>query len=276
VEPDQLEQVEALVNQAIRADLPVATFEEGLEKARQMGARAQFGEKYEERVRVVQAGDFSLELCGGTHVRATGQIGHFVLLSESSIATGTRRAEALTGLAAEQATRRERQVLARLSDLLKVSAGELPERLESLLVRQRELERALDEVRQRRSGDQASELAAAAGTVAGVRVAVGRVEAEDAEALRRMADGLRQSLGSGVGVLGAAVQGKVSFVAVVTDDLIKGRGLKAGDLVRQVAQLAGGSGGGKPHLAQAGGRDPEKLDLALAAVPDLVRRQLAG
>ena len=274
VDPEQLREIEERVNEQIRADLAVSTFQEELEKAKAMGAQALFGEKYDDQVRVVRIGDFSLELCGGTHVRSTGEIGAFDLLSESGIAAGVRRSEALTGAGAERAVRLRRQVLADLGTRLNAAPEELADKIEALLGRNRQLERSLDELRRRVAVLETSDLSNGAREVEGVTVVARRTEAEDVPSLRAMADGLRESLGSGVGVLGADIGGKVSFIAVVTDDLIKGRGLKAGDIVRGVAQLAGGSGGGKAHLAQAGGRDPGKLDEALEQVACIVEQQL--
>ena len=274
VEPEQLREIEERVNEQIRADLEVSAFQEELEKAKAMGAQALFGEKYEDQVRVVRIGDFSLELCGGTHVRSTGEIGAFDLLSESGIAAGVRRSEALTGAGAERVAHLRRQVLAELGTRLNAAPEELADKIEALLGRNRQLERTLDELRRRVAALETSDLSSGVREVAGVRVVARRTEAEDVPSLRTMADGLRESLGSGVGVLGADIGGKVSFIAVVTDDLIKGRGLKAGDIVRGVAQLAGGSGGGKAHLAQAGGRDPGKLDEALEQVAGIVEQQL--
>ncbi len=274
VEPEQLREIEERVNEQIRADLKVSTFQEKLEKARAMGARALFGEKYEDQVRVVRIGDFSLELCGGTHVRSTGEIGAFDLLSESGIAAGVRRSEALTGEGAARAARQRRQVLTDLSTRLNAAPEKLADKIEALLGRNRQLERSLDELRRRVAVLEATHNLTEARAVQGVKVVAQRTQAEDVPSLRAMADGLRESLGSGVGVLGADIGGKVSFIAVVSDDLIKGRGLKAGDIVRGVAQLAGGSGGGKAHLAQAGGRDPGKLDEALAQVARIVEQQL--
>ena len=274
VEPEQLREIEERVNEQIRADLEVSAFQEELEKAKAMGAQALFGEKYEDQVRVVRIGDFSLELCGGTHVRSTGEIGAFDLLSESGIAAGVRRSEALTGEGAERVARQRRQVLTDLGARLNAAPEELADKIESLLGRNRQLERSLDELRRRVAALETSDNLNEAREVQGVKVVAQRIQAEDVPSLRAMADGLRESLGSGVGVLGADIGGKVSFIAVVTDDLIKGRGLKAGEIVRGVAQLAGGSGGGKPHLAQAGGRDPGKLDEALEQVAGIVEQQL--
>ncbi|MXX41369.1 MAG: alanine--tRNA ligase [Gemmatimonadetes bacterium] len=274
VAPEQLREIEERVNEQIRADLEVSAFQEELEKAKAMGAQALFGEKYEDQVRVVRIGDFSLELCGGTHVRSTGEIGAFDLFSESGIAAGVRRSEALTGEGAERIAYQRRQVLADLGTRLNAAPEELANKIEALLGRNRQLERSLDELRRRVAALEASNNLNEAREVQGIKVVAQRTQAEDVPSLRAMADGLRESLGSGVGVLGADIGGKVSFIAVVTDDLIKSRGLKAGDIVRGVAQLAGGSGGGKPHLAQAGGRDPGKLDEALEQVAGIVEQQL--
>ena len=276
VEPGQLEEVGELVNARIRDDLEVSAFEEDLDRARQMGAQALFGEKYDERVRVVKIGDFSLELCGGTHVAATGRIGLFDLTAESGIAAGTRRVEALTGAGAETAARRHRAVLGELGRLLNAGDDQLPDQVRRLLERNRDLEKAAAEARRQAAGDSAAALAGGAVEVEGVRVVASRVEAEDVPALRSLADGIRDRLGSGVGVLGAEVRGRVSFIVVVTDDVIRARGLKAGEIVKQVARVAGGSGGGRPHMAQAGGRDASRIDDALAAAAGIVRRCLAN
>jgi len=275
LEPEQLREIEERVNEQIRADLEVSTFEEELKKAKEMGAQALFSEKYADRVRVVRIGDFSLELCGGTHVRATGEIGSFDLLSESGIAAGTRRSEALTGAGAERALRQRRELLGTLGTRLNSAPEELADKIEALLGRNRDLQGALDELRRKVAGLEAGDMSSAAQEVDGIKVVAQRSEVDDVSGLRTMADGLRDSLGSGVGVLGADIAGKVSFIAIVTDDLIGGRGLKAGDIVREVAKIAGGSGGGKAHQAQAGGRDPGKIDEALAAVVGIVERQLA-
>jgi alanyl-tRNA synthetase len=274
--PEQLAEIEGIVSERIRADLAVTASEEDIDAAKQMGARALFGEKYDQRVRVVRVADFSLELCGGIHVSSTGQIGAFDLVSEAGIAAGTRRAEALTGEGAARAARVHRDLLAQIGQLLNAAPEDLPDRVSALLAGNRELERDLTETRRQSAGQDARELARTAVEVAGIRVLASRVEVADIAALRDLADGVRENLGSGAGVLGTVLKGKVSFIAVVTDDLIEGRVLKAGDVVREVAKLAGGSGGGKAHLAQAGGRDPDKLDGALAAVSDIVRKMAAA
>ena len=276
VELQQVRDIEALVNEQIRADCEILAFEEDLDTARKMGAQALFGEKYDNRVRVVRIGEFSLELCGGTHVETTGRIGSFAIVSEGGVAAGTRRMEAVSGGLAVQEARRHRDLAGELSQLLSSGEDELADQVGELLRRNRELERQLEESRRQAAGDEAVRLLEQADLVEGVRVVSGRVESENAGAMRSMADGLRDNLGSGVGVLGAAFKGKASFIAVVTDDLISSRGLHAGDIVRGVAEHAGGSGGGKPHMAQAGAREPEKVNEALAAVPGILRRILQG
>ncbi|MEE2728692.1 MAG: DHHA1 domain-containing protein, partial [Candidatus Latescibacterota bacterium] len=272
-EPEQLLRVVEMVNEKVRADIEVETFEEGLDRAKEMGAQALFGEKYDQRVRVVRIGDYSLELCGGTHVASTGEIGFFDVVAESGIAAGTRRAEALTGRGAEIAVHHQRDILARLASQINAPFDALPDKVDALLERQRELERSVDQLRRRIASFEADDLSGSL-EIEGFTVVARRTDVEDVPALRAMADSLRERLGSGVGVLGAEFDGKGSFIAVVTEDLIKDRGLKAGDIVRSVAQLTGGSGGGKPHLAQAGARDISKMDDALAAVPEIVTAQL--
>ena len=256
VEPEQLREIEERVNEQIRADLEVSAFQEELEKAKAMGAQALFGEKYDDQVRVVRIGDFSLELCGGTHVRSTGEIGAFDLLAESGIAAGVRRSEALTGAGAERVSYQRRQLLTALGTRLNAAPEELADKIEALLGRNRQLERSLDELRRRVAALEATNNLDEAREVQGVKVVAQRTQAEDVPSLRAMADGLRESLGSGVGVLGADIGGKVSFIAVVTDDLIKARGLKAGDIVRSVAQLARRFGWRQAALGPSGWTRP--------------------
>ena len=276
VNSEQIREIESVVNEQIRADIEICFSEEDLDKAKQMGAQALFGEKYDTRVRVVKIGEFSLELCGGTHVDTTGQIGSFDLVSEAGIAAGTRRVEAISGKAATLVSRQYRDLVDDLVQMLSTNPENLCEQVTFLQEQNKELERRFLNIQRQAVQQEAAQFAEQAEMVEGVNVVVRRIETEDVGSMRNMADGLLSHLGSGVGVLGAVVNGKVCFVAVVTDDLISGRKLRAGDIVRGVAELAGGSGGGKPHMAQAGGRDPEKVDLALAAVPDIVRQALQG
>ncbi|MFH1006744.1 MAG: alanine--tRNA ligase [Candidatus Latescibacterota bacterium] len=269
-----LETVERRVNAQIRKNLPVDYFEKPIDEARQMGATAIFGEKYGEIVRVVKMGDYTMELCGGTHVGATGQIGFFRIASESSIASGVRRIEAVTGEGAEEVTRIERTILFDMERILTAGPSELVDRTQKLLAQNKVLEKELDRMRRTAAGSEMADLIHGVSTVSGVRVVASKVKVGDMNAFRELADTLRGALGSGVGLIGTILNDKVSLIAVVTDDLIRDKGFRAGDLVKEVAQVVGGSGGGKPHMAQAGGKHPEKLDEALGKLREIVARQL--
>ena len=273
VSPDQQEKIVQLVNRVIRRDLAVETETVGLESARRMGARMLFSEKYGDVVRTVRIEDFSLELCGGTHVGSTGQIGMLQLTAESGTASGVRRMEAVTAAGVEALIGKQRSTLTALEGLMSVEAPALPDRVNRLISRNRELERTVQSLRSESAGERMRDLAGDAVDVDGVRVVATAVRPADMEAFREMGDRLRETLESGVGVLGAALNGKASLIAVVTDDLIR-RGVQAGPIVKAVAEFVGGGGGGRPHLAQAGGRHPEKMPDALARVPDIVRAQL--
>ena len=275
VEAGQLEDIEAMVNEVIREDLAVDVAYAELEKARSMGAMMLFSEKYEDVVRTVRVGDFCLELCGGTHMQSTGRIGAFSLTAEMGTAAGVRRIEAVTGRGTEQLRRRDRTTLAELASMLNVQVSDLPSRVSQMLANSRELERELQTLRQQTARSSMDDLVKNAITVADFMVAAAEVQPADMDAFRSMADRLRDALGRGVGVLGADLNGKASLIAVVTDDLVR-RGIQAGGIVKEVAKVVGGSGGGRPHMAQAGGRDPAKLGEALALVPEIVRAQLGG
>ncbi len=273
---DEIWNVEEIVNKNILKNIPVCTTVKTLEEARGSGATALFGEKYDEHVRVVTAGTCSAELCGGTHVAATGEIGLFLITSEGAVAAGVRRIEALTGGGAYALAKKRSADMEAIATLLKSHPSQVQERVEKLLAQQKELESELGKLRLKQAGSLADELVRDAVEVEQVKVVATAVEAPDVDGLRRMADQLRDKLGSGVGVLGAILGGKVSFIVVVTDDLIRQRGLKAGEIVKRVASIAGGGGGGKDHLAQAGGKDPAKLPEALSRSAEIVKTLLAG
>jgi alanyl-tRNA synthetase len=273
VKDREVEQIEELVNEQVQANTPVTYAEMDLQAALAAGAMALFGEKYGDRVRVIKIGDFSTELCGGTHLDSTGQIGFFKVAEEGAVAAGVRRIEAVTGAAAVEAVARRERVLKEIADILKISPEDAPQRLRKLLDEQRTLERQLAEMETKLARSKADDLVTAARQVNGVAVVAGRVDGLDADGLRALADTLRDRLGSGVVCLGSAVDGKVALVAAVTKDLTKR--FPAGKLIQEVAQLAGGRGGGRPDLAQAGAPDASKLDAALAVVYDWVGRQAA-
>jgi alanyl-tRNA synthetase len=274
VSPEDLKEVERLVNQRIRENTPVTLAEMTLQEAKDRGATALFGEKYGDVVRVVQLDDYSMELCGGTHLEATGEIGAFKITSEGSIAAGVRRIEALTGEAAYLYERQIEEQLLEVAELLRAKPTEVVSRVESLLQQNRDMEREIARLQQERSRSQVGKLLDQVETVNGVKVLATSVENVDRNGLRSILDDLKAKMGSGVVVLGTVIDGKAAFIAGVTEDLIKGKGLKAGDIVREVARIAGGSGGGRPDMAQAGGKDPSKMAESLAATSNIVAAHL--
>ena len=276
VTPAQLDDIAGIVNDAVRRDWAVDISFETLDRAVEMGAMMLFSEKYGDVVRMVQVGDFSLELCGGTHVQSTGQIGLFQLTQETGTAAGVRRIEAVTGPGAEALVREQKKILVDLSSQLNAPTSELSDKVAHLIAHNRELEREVQSLRREQAGSEMDMLVNSAVNVNGVRVVVAEVSPPDMDGFRTMGDGLRDALGTeGVGVIGADLNGKASLLAVVTDDLI-GRGVQAGNVVKAIAQIVGGGGGGRPHLAQAGGKFPEKIGEALARVPDIIRAQVEG
>src|SRR5688572_16856119 len=267
--------VEDLVNDWIRRAAEVRIEWRGYQEAVEAGAMALFGEKYGERVRIVAVPGFSLELCGGCHVRNTGEIALFLVTAERGIASGVRRVEALTGEAALAHVREREALLADIERQAGTPAARAAAEVGSLRDRVRELERELARLRLRAvtGGAGGGEGAAAFAEVAGVKVVAREVPPAPAEELRNMADALRDQLGSGVVVLGSRADGKVSLVATVSKDLAAR--VQAGELVRRIAPIVGGRGGGRADFAQAGGKEPEKLGQALAAVAEAVRESLA-
>jgi alanyl-tRNA synthetase len=268
---DDLREVERRVNDLVRENAATDTTVLRLEEARQTGAMMIFGEKYGDTVRVVRIGP-SKELCGGTHVRRTGDIAFFKIASEESIAAGVRRIVAYTGPGAVELAQREEEELRKAAALLRAGAFEVALKIEATQRRVKELERALEEARAEVSSARSGDLASQAREVNGVKVLAARVEG-DGKALRDLADRLRDRLGRGVVALGSEQEGKAVLLVAVTKDLV-GR-VKAGDLVREAAKLVGGSGGGRPDLAQAGGGNPAGLDAALAKVSELVKAATA-
>jgi len=273
----QREEIERWVNEAILANHEVRVHRLPYREALERGAIALFGEKYGEVVRVIEVPGVSMELCGGTHVRTTGQIGLFLIVSESGVAAGIRRIEAVTGHAAWQRVREQRAWLQAAAAALRTTPEHVPARVQELQTELRELERRLERARRQATTDVVGELVASAVAVDGLRVVAGRVAAADADELRALGDRLRQRLGrSGVAVLAAQLDdGKASWLAAVTDDLVR-QGLQADELVRRVAALTGGRGGGRPHLALAGVGATERVEDALRQVPELVRSLYTG
>ncbi|MEP6507511.1 MAG: alanine--tRNA ligase, partial [Gemmatimonadales bacterium] len=274
--PSQIREVEDMVNREVLAAIPVTTTEQAYAEAVASGAMALFGEKYGEVVRVVNVPGVSVELCGGTHVRNTSEIGSFLIASETGVAAGVRRVEAMTGPRAYAAMREKQNTLGEIAKMLRASPNAVVKRLHTVLDEHRTLEKRLDEVMRSGGANGVQQLIDSASDVDGVRVVASPVSAPDVKSLQALGDALRENLKGGVGVLSASFEdGKHALLVVVADDL-RERGLSADAIVKQVAAVAGGRGGGKPHMAQAGVPDASKLPEALAAVPGVIRAQLAN
>ena len=268
MEREELERVEALVNQKIRENLKVETKIMDVEDALQTGAMALFGEKYGEKVRVVMVSDFSIELCGGTHTSRTGDIGLFKIVSESGVAAGVRRIEALTGEGAYRYVKEEERELLEIASSLKSTPGELSSKIERLLERQRELEKELSSFQDKLSHQELSNLLPSIREIKGVKVLSAKVDGKDIKRMREFVDQLKGKMGSGIILLGGQSQNKVSLIMGVTPDLT--HRFRADELIKKIAFHIGGTGGGRPDFAQAGGTDSKKLDEALKAIDDLI------
>ncbi len=262
VSREQLLAIERLVNREIRENHPVETRVMTLEDAKATGAMALFGEKYADRVRVLRMGNFSTELCGGTHARAVGDIGLFKILGEGGIASGVRRIEATTGAQALAAVEADEERLLRLASLVKGSREDLDDKVAALLERAKRLEKELADLKAKAASAAGQDLAAQAEEISGIKVLAARLDGADAKALRDALDRLKDKLGSAIILLAAESEGRVSLVAGVTKDLTDR--FQAGDLIREAAAKVGGKGGGRADMAQAGGSDPTGLPAALA------------
>ena len=274
VTQDEQQRIEALVNAEIRRNAPADTRIMALDDAVASGAMSLFGEKYDSDVRVLTFGDFSMELCGGTHVERTGDIGLFKIIGESGVAAGVRRIEALTGQAAYDWVVRVDGVLRDIAGLVRGSREDADEKVRELVERSKRLEKEVQQLKSKLATGQGGDISAKAMAVGGVKVLAAQIEGADAKALRDSIDQLKQKLGSSVIVLATVQDGKVVLVAGVSADLVAQ--LKAGDIVGAVAAQIGGRGGGRADFAQAGGTQPENLAAALASVESLVRNRLAN
>jgi alanyl-tRNA synthetase len=277
VRPDQLTEIEDRVNRAIWAGVDVHFEEKPYRQAVAEGAMALFGEKYGDVVRVVSIPGISVELCGGTHVRNTSQIGLFKIVSETGVAANQRRIEAVTAGRAYDVFRERERALAAVAEMVKSPIDAVPKRVRALVDERKSLEKRLDEShRGSGGGDRVAQLVASAATLGGARVVAATVTASDANEIKALGDALRERLGSGVGVLGASLaDGKHTLLVVVTDDL-RERGVRADEIVRTLAAIAGGRGGGKPHMAQAGIPDAARFPGILAQVPATLTPILEG
>ncbi len=273
--PEQIVAVERRVNEMIVANDPVKTSEMALKDVPGSGIIAIFDEKYGDTVRVVNVGGYSRELCGGTHVAATGTIGQFRILSESSIASGVRRIEAVAGLPAYDAMCGDRRMLDVLAERFSVSVAEVPARVEALAEQVKALEKQIKDREAAAAVRMADSLAAGACDVKGVKVVAAAAGDFSGDALKNLADAILNKVGTVVVVLGSASEGKAQFIVEISADLVK-RGLHAGKIVKEVAKVAGGGGGGQPALARAGGKDPSKVSEAVAKAVDIVGGMVAG
>ncbi|MCH7841500.1 MAG: alanine--tRNA ligase, partial [Chloroflexi bacterium] len=279
---DELLAVQSLANDKVRGNLTVTSHETSYSEAVRQGALAFFGDRYGDVVRVVTMAPethliedpFSVEVCGGTHVSATGQVGTLVVLGESSIGGGMRRIEAVTGRAAEELFQQQSDRLEAISQKLQTPVAGLEARLDSFIQENEDLRKQLEGFQKTSLRGEAEELLGKVQDVDGVKVVAGRTSAGSADGMREMGDFLRDKLGSVVVALAAVVEGSPILITMVTPDLVE-RGLHAGNIARDTAKVMGGGGGGRPEMAQAGGKQPEKVDEALAGVPDLVRQGLS-
>ena len=266
---EQLALIETSVNHHIREDAGVSIQEVSYDEAIRHGALAFFGDKYGDRVRVVQIGDFSTELCGGTHVRASGEIGIFKLQSEGGVAAGVRRVEAFTGQGALDLIHNYEQRLKEIGNLVRGSADDAVDKVKKLLERQKELEREIEKLRGQFEKDQIPELLAKQSSVNGTKFLISQVDGVDAKQLRDIADQLKEKIGSGVVVLASAGEANVNLVASVSKELTQR--YHAGNIIKELAGIVGGGGGGRPEFAQAGGKEPAKIAAALKRAEELIR-----
>ncbi|WP_000047165.1 alanine--tRNA ligase [Shigella flexneri] len=272
MKPEEIRAVEDLVNAQIRRNLPIETNIMNLEAAKAKGAMALFGEKYDERVRVLSMGDFSTELCGGTHASRTGDIGLFRIISESGTAAGVRRIEAVTGEGAITTVHADSDRLSEVAHLLKGDSNNLADKVRSVLERTRQLEKELQQLKEQAAAQESANLSSKAIDVNGVKLLVSELSGVEPKMLRTMVDDLKNQLGSTIIVLATVAEGKVSLIAGVSKDVTDR--VKAGELIGMVAQQVGGKGGGRPDMAQAGGTDAAALPAALASVKGWVSAKL--
>jgi alanyl-tRNA synthetase len=266
----EIEKVEELVNIRILENAEVSTKITDIDSAREEGAMALFGEKYGSEVRMVKVGDFSTELCGGCHVKRSGDIGMVKILSEESVAAGVRRIEACSGIAAVRVSRNESNMLSNLAIDLKSPVREIPEKVAALSEEMRKLQKEIASVRQAGLGSVIADAVKDAKETEGIKYLTINLGEVDGKAMRNCADEVRKNFTSGVALLGGASDGKVSLLCVVSKDCIDA-GIKAGAIIAQAAEIVGGKGGGRPDMAQAGGKNPEKLEDALNSLPEILK-----
>lgn len=267
---DEIKQVEFLVNDFIMKAVPVEMKEMPIEEAKKLGAMMLFGEKYGDIVRVVKAGDFSLEFCGGTHVANSGQIGLFKIVSESSVAAGVRRIQAVTGFGLLKYLNAGENLVKAVSSILKTGESEIQHRITAVVNELHEKDKTIQKLNVELSKLKSADAFSKPVKIGDIELYVGRVDGTTPDALRKMGDELKEKSGNTVGIIAGVLGDKASIVAVSAKDAVA-MGVKAGDLVREVAKLAGGGGGGRPDSAMAGAKEITKLDDALSKVADIVK-----
>lgn len=267
----EIESIEKIVNREIYKSLEVNTIETSLEEAQNLGVVGLFEEKYGDLVRVIQMGDFSKELCGGTHVKNTSNIGMFKIISEGGIASGVRRIEAMTGLSVYEYLNNKEKEEKDLSEILKTNKTDIVDKTKSIMKELKNKEKEIEELKKRLAGDLSKEILGTIKQINDISYITYKVDNMDMESLRNLGDKVKDNLDSGVIVLASVTEGKIMFLTMVTKDL-NNKGILAGNIVREVAKITGGNGGGRPNIAQAGGKDPSKLEEAFEIVPDLISK----
>jgi len=274
---EELDKVESMVNEVILRDLPVITKEMSIDEARKLGATAIFGEKYGDTVRVVSVGSFDdpfdMEFCGGTHLKSSGQVGQFRIVSEAGIASGTRRIEAVTGARAYEMAKADRELIGDAAAALKVSRDQIVDRINSLHAEIKSLTKELSDIEKAKAGSFADDAISSAKDLGGVMAVIAECDAIDAAALRDTADKIRDKLDCGVVFLAAKASDKVLFTAMATKSAVE-KGAHCGNIIREAAKICGGGGGGRPDMAQAGGKDISKISDALAKASEVLGSQI--
>ncbi len=270
---EQIEEIQKKANEQILSGLSISAFETSMEEAQDMGAEALFGEKYGDVVRVVKVGDYSTELCGGTHVDNSGEIGMLIILNEGGVAAGVRRIEAITGVEAYKHVQKNQQLITQMADTLKTQTSNVLQRVDELLDEVKEKDRELNKLKSQLASGSTDDILNKMESIDGVNIIIQSVDDQGMDDLRKIGDVLKEKIGSGVIVLASGKNGKVNFIATATKDVLA-KGVHCGNLIKEVAKIAGGGGGGRPDMAQAGGKNPDKIEDALAAAKEILKEQL--
>lgn len=272
---EQVTEIEEKVNNEILGASDVEVFESSIEEAKKLGAEALFGEKYGDVVRVVKVGNYSTELCGGTHVNNSAQIGMLIILSEAGVAAGVRRIEAITGIEAYRYMQKNQETILKVAEKLKTQTQTIVGRVDELVHEVKEKDREINKLKSQLAANSTGDILNNAEVISGLNIIVEAIDGQEMDDLRKMGDALKEKIGSGVIVLASNSNNKVNFVAMATKDAVA-KGIHSGNIVKEAAKIAGGGGGGRPDMAQAGGKNPEKIEEALAAIKELLKTQLNG